>query len=518
MAKVTRLMQLQSAQVKKKIRVAAYCRVSTSSDEQMESLETQRTYFESYIKSRSDWTLAGIYFDEGITGTKKDKRTGLLQLVSDCETHQVDLIVTKSLSRFSRNTTDCLELVRRLLAVKVPIYFEKENLNTGSMESELLLSIMSSLSEEESVSISENTKWSIQKRFESGTYKIGYAPYGFISKDGQLIVNPVQANIIKRIFKDYLSGLGVETIAQKLNDCNVPTRRSGKWHDSTILGILANEKYLGDTLFQKTYTDSSFNRHPNCGDKNQFYCKDHHEAIISREDFAKAKELIKQHCKEKGINKGSHEYQKRYAFSKKIICGNCGAYFRRRIHSNKDCKYIAWTCKTHIKNSKVCSMLYIRNDTLELAFLTMMNKLIYARKPMLIPLFARLKNTCSDDGIIRIRELETKLLEITEQRQTLQSLMAQGYLDQLIFIAQKNALMQQTKAYHEEIEMIQNTGGESTSRLEEVQKLLRFTEHADMLQTFQDDVFSSFVESITVYSRNELSFKLKCGLNLKERI
>ena len=163
-------------------------------------------------------------------------------------------------------------------------------------------------------------------------------------------------------------------------------------------------------------------------------------------------------------------------------------------------------------------MLYIRNDTLELAFLTMMNKLIYARKPMLIPLFARLKNTCSDDGIIRIRELETKLLEITEQRQTLQSLMAQGYLDQLIFIAQKNALMQQTKAYHEEIEMIQNTGGESTSRLEEVQKLLRFTEHADMLQTFQDDVFSSFVESITVYSRNELSFKLKCGLNLKERI
>ena len=137
---------------------------------------------------------------------------------------------------------------------------------------------------------------------------------------------------------------------------------------------------------------------------------------------------------------------------------------------------------------------------------------------MLIPLFARLKNTCSDDGIIRIRELETKLLEITEQRQTLQSLMAQGYLDQLVFIAQKNALMQQTKAYQEEIEMIQNTGGESASRLEEVQKLIRFTERSDMLQTFEDEAFTDFVESITVYSRSELSFKLKCELNLKERI
>ena len=137
---------------------------------------------------------------------------------------------------------------------------------------------------------------------------------------------------------------------------------------------------------------------------------------------------------------------------------------------------------------------------------------------MLLPLFTRLKDTCSDDGIVRIRELETKLLEITEQRQTLQSLMAQGYLDQLVFIAQKNALMQQTKAYQEEIETIQNTGGESASRLEEVQKLIRFTERSDMLQTFEDEVFTDFVESITVYSRSELSFKLKCGLNLKERI
>lgn len=179
MKTITKLQQVKAPAEKKKLRVAAYCRVSTGSDAQLESLYTQKTYFENYINSRNDWELAGIYYDEGITGTKKEKRTALLQLMSDCENHQIDMVITKSLSRFSRNTTDCLELVRRLLAVNVPIFFEKENLNTGSMESELMLAILSSMAEGESTSTSENTKWAVQKRFQNGTFKISYPPYGY---------------------------------------------------------------------------------------------------------------------------------------------------------------------------------------------------------------------------------------------------------------------------------------------------------------------------------------------------
>ncbi len=163
MKKVTEIKQIQVPAQKKRLRVAAYCRVSTGNDAQMDSLQTQKSHFENYINSRNDWELAGIYFDEGVTGTKKEKRTALLQLITDCENPQIDMVITKSLSRFSRNTTDCLELVRRLQAMNIPIFFEKENLNTGSMENELMLSILSSMAEGESSSTSENAKWAAQK-------------------------------------------------------------------------------------------------------------------------------------------------------------------------------------------------------------------------------------------------------------------------------------------------------------------------------------------------------------------
>ena len=161
-----------------KIRVAAYCRVSTDSDEQLISLDAQKTHYEEEINANPEYTFAGLYYDEGITGTSKEKRPALLQMIADCEAGKIDRIVTKSLSRFARNTTDCLELVRKLLDLGIPVFFEKENIDTGAMESELLLAIMSSLAESESVSISENNKWGARHRFENGTFKIGYAPYG----------------------------------------------------------------------------------------------------------------------------------------------------------------------------------------------------------------------------------------------------------------------------------------------------------------------------------------------------
>ena len=277
MKKITKIAEITSPKINvKKIRVAAYCRVSTDSDAQLESLEAQKTHYENYINSRNDWEFAGLYYDEGITGTKKDKRQELLRLIDDCKSGRVDFIVTKSISRFSRNTTDCLELVRQLIALHIPIFFEKENINTGSMESELFLAILSSMAEGESVSISDNSKWSIQKRFENGTFKVSYPPYGYDWNGEQMLINPEQAAVVKEIFAAALLGKGTSSIAADLNLRSVPTKRNGKWTSTTIRGMLSNEKYVGDCIFQKTFSDSAFNRHNNHGEKDQYMVSNHH--------------------------------------------------------------------------------------------------------------------------------------------------------------------------------------------------------------------------------------------------
>jgi DNA invertase Pin-like site-specific DNA recombinase len=252
--KVTKIAEVKNPKGKiRKLRVAAYCRVSTDSDAQLESLDAQKTHYENYITSRDDWEFAGLYFDEGITGTKKDKRPELMRLIGDCKAGRIDFIVTKSISRFSRNTTDCLELVRKLLALNIPIFFEKENINTGSMESELFLAILSSMAEGESVSISENSKWSIQKRFEAGTFKVSYPPYGYDWDGKKMLINQEQAAVVKEIFSAVLAGKSSNAVADDLNERGIPTKRNGHWTATTIRGMLSNEKYVGDCLFQKTY-------------------------------------------------------------------------------------------------------------------------------------------------------------------------------------------------------------------------------------------------------------------------
>ena len=292
-----------AASSKRKLRVAAYARVSTNSDDQLVSLKAQKEHYESYIKLNPEWEFAGLYYDEGLSGTKKYNRTGLLDMIADAEQGKIDFILTKSISRFARNTTDCLEMVRRLIDVGVFIQFEKENINTGSMESELMLSILSGLAESESVSISQNSKWAIQKHFINGTFIISYPPYGYINADGKMEVVPEEAEIVRTIFNEYINGKGEFLIAKELNERGIPSKRGTIWHPSTVQGVLKNEKYTGDVIFQKTYTDSNFNRHINYGEENQYLLENHHEAIISHEDFDKAQHVMEQRGLEKGFLK-----------------------------------------------------------------------------------------------------------------------------------------------------------------------------------------------------------------------
>lgn len=222
--RITKIEENKVLSNSRKICVAAYCRVSTASDEQLISLEAQKAHYEDYIKSNDEWEYAGLYYDEGIIGTKKECRDGLLSIVNACEKGLVDMVITKSISRFSRNTTDCLELVRKLIDLNVTVIFEKENLNTSKMKSELMLYILSSLAESESVSISDNNKWSAQKRFQNGTFIISYPPYGYKNENGEMVIVPEHAAVVKKIFADTLAGKSTHAVAKELNERGITSK------------------------------------------------------------------------------------------------------------------------------------------------------------------------------------------------------------------------------------------------------------------------------------------------------
>ena len=500
-----------------KLRVAAYCRVSTDGEDQLVSLDAQMKHYDSYIKQNSEWEFAGIYYDKGITGTKKEKRPEFLRLISDCESKRIDLIVTKSISRFSRNTTDCLEVVRQLIDLSVFVYFEKENIHTGSMESELMLSILSGLAANESTSISENNKWSVKQRFQNGTFRLSSPPYGYDSIDGKLVINEDQAETIRMIFSMTLAGFGVGKIAKELDRLKPPTIRSRSWNPSTILGIIHNEKYVGDALFQKTFTDDRFKRHVNTGERDFYQIKDNHPAIISRADFNAAQAMLRQRRKEKSIEKQNSKYQNRYPFSGKMLCSECGGKFKRRIHAQCQ-ERIAWCCSTHLLDSDMCSTKFILESNIEFAFVVVMNKLIFGHTTVLKPLLIRLRGMSTAEEKAERKKLEKQLDEIAEQRNVLLELMSKGYLEPAAYTKGNNQLISDAKHLQSQCEQLDRLISSGQEYLSELNALLHFVSKASMLGHFDAELFSRFVKQIHVYSRFEVGFELKCGLILRELV
>lgn len=518
MKRITKIEKATPLGFKRRTRVAAYCRVSTIRGEQLVSLETQKSHYENFIKSNDEWEYAGLYFDEGITGTKKEKRAGLMDLMKACEDGRIDFVITKSISRFARNTTDCLEMIRRLQEIQIPILFEKENINTGTMDSELMLSVLSSMAEHESVSISENGRWSVKRRFNNGTYIISIPPYGYANEDGKMVIVPKQAEVIQRIFKEALSGKGTRAIARGLNDSGISSMRGGKWQGSTITGILKNEKYIGDALFQKTFTDSRFNRHRNAGELNQYLVTDHHEGIISREDYEKVQTMIAHHGKEKGIECGTDKYQKRYVFSGKIKCGECGTVFKRRMHFKPSGPYVAWCCSKHIEDKSSCAMKYIKDEAIKAAFVRMMAKLESTQKQILKPLVHTLGKTNETQILLQLNGLDALIQKNDEQHQILVGLMKSGVLEQVVFDKESNALMHEANNLRAEKEQLVGGNGGYMKQEEQARKLLKYLSRGESPQDFDETAFLDFVSEITAVSREQIVFSLKCGLKLAERL
>lgn len=506
-----------------KKRVCAYCRVSTDSSKQHTSYVAQVEYYKSYIEKREEWEFAGIFADEAKSGTQVKKREEFIKMMKECENGNIDIIITKSVTRFARNTIDSIEAIRKLKSLGITVYFEKENINTMSEQSEQMLTILSSLAQGESESISTNNRWGIQKRFKDGTYKLSSVAYGYTKgNDGELIINKDEAVIIKRIFHEYLSGKGSYVISRDLTKDNIaPIRSAEKWNDSVVKEILQNPIYEGDLILQKTYTTEvlPFTKKTNRGEMPQFLIKDNHEPIITRKQGEMVREIYEYRRNQMGAD-DSGKYQNRYEFSSKITCKECGGIFRRqKIYIGKPYEKIQWSCKKHIENSKLCKTKPIREDVIKEAYLIMWNKLASNYTFILTPLLESLRNLRTNkEQKEEIENLNNRIMELTEQSHILSRVVQKGYMDSAVFIQQQNTLNIEI----EEIKKKRNSLLDSNGFEKEIlgtERLLEIIKYnTEVMDGYDENLFINTVDKVLIGNDGLISFRLINNLELTEYI
>ena len=504
-----------------KKRVCAYARVSTDSIDQQGSFHVQVEYYKAFIGKRDDWEYVGIYADEAKSGTQTKRRDEFNRMIKDCETGKIDLIITKSVTRFARNTVDSIEAIRKLKLLGIGVFFERENINTLSEKSEMLLTILSSIAQGESEATSTNIKWGIRQRFGEGSFKISTPAYGYVNDEyGELIIKEDEARIVRRIFKEYLNGKGSYVIAKGLNKDKIPTIRSAsEWTDTSVKDILQNPIYEGNLILQKTYTTEviPFHRKRNKGEQPQYFIEDNHEAIISKEKAKMVREIFEYRRIQIGIDDSGKNLNK-YEFSSNIICSECGGTFRRqKIYIGKPYETIQWSCIQHIKDISKCSMKAIKEDIIKDAFIIMWNKLISNYKEILLPLLESLRNLRMDRmQEEELEELNNKIMELTEQGHVLSRVATKGYIDPAIFIERQNALNIEIAATKKKRnQLLDNNGFEK-----EIEGTLRIIEtiedNFEITEEYQKDLFIRLVYKVIIGENHEIIFRLINGLELTE--
>ena len=408
-----------------KKRVAAYCRVSTDSEEQLNSYEAQKSYYTQKIEDSPDWEMAGIYADEGITGTSLKKRTEFKKMITACKRGHIDLIITKSLSRFARNTVDCLETVRLLKANGIGVYFEKENINTLTESSEFLITLFSGFAQAESESLSKNVAWGKAKSAEAGKVTFQYKKMLGYRKgaDGQPEIVPEEAEVIKRIYHRYLDGCTLGQIKRELDEDNVPTAQGVEfWSPAIIHNILTNEKYIGDALLQKTYVTDCISKKvkKNQGERAMYYVENNHPAIISREMFDQVRnEMTRRSSKRKVLQKSGKtelgKYSGKYALTELLVCGECGSPYKRVTWARNGKKRIVWRCVSRLEfGTQYChNSPTLDESKLHSAILASMNEFAAIRQevcPDVLAMAEEAKQALSQAG--------AKLLELKKHMET----------------------------------------------------------------------------------------------------
>ena len=418
-------------------RTAGYARVSTDHEEQASSYEMQMAHYKNYIESRADWDFVGMYSDEGISGTNTKKRDGFNQMIEDALAAKIDLIITKSVSRFARNTVDSLQNVRKLKENGVEIYFEKENIWTFDTRGELLITIMSSLAQEESRSISENTTWGKRKQFAEGKTSVGYS--AFLGYDKDFKVNPEQAQVVKLIYKLFLGGRSFYAITKELEKRGIKSPSGkDKWYISTVRSILTNEKYRGDALIQKEYTADFLDktRRKNTGEIPQYYVEEHHEAIIPPDLFDFVQTEIKEREK-----RGKHSGVS--IFANKIKCGCCGGWYGAKVwHSTDKYRRVIYRCnKKYAHKGKPCSTRHLTEEEIKWIFVKALNSLVEVKENVIAEIRTLIDSVCQTRKLIEERNrAEQELGVLAERLETLIRENARVAQDQTAYLKQENEI------------------------------------------------------------------------------
>lgn len=488
-----------------KLRVAAYARVSSSSDDQLNSFGAQNRYYTDYITSQENWSLVDVYADEGITGTSAEKRKDFQRMLADCRRGKIDRILVKSISRFARNTKECLETVRELKSLGVSVFFEEQNIDTGLVSSETMTAIFASLAQKESESISANLRWSYKRRMERGEFNTCRAPYGYRLDNGKLIIQEDEAKIIREIFMMYLSGMQSREIARHLT--NTTAR---KWGHESIEYALQNERYAGNALLKKRYTTDVIPRKTvkNNGESEMYYIENINDPIISKEEFEKARCLREYRASRMQIAPNPQ------ILSQKVQCMCCGKWMRPRTTNDK--RYIS--CRTHETNISACTTTQVPEEQIFQAFCRFYYKLkhnsdILSQMLLTLQTIRNRRMLWSPDII----ELNKKISDVTSQVQMLAMLNQQSLVDPDIFISKNNELTEQLHAIKLEKERLM--GAEDDGVIHQTQELIGILESGpDFLPCFDAELFGELVDKIVVESNERLRFHLKNGLELSESI
>lgn len=494
-----------------KIRCAAYCRVSSDSEDQLNSFMAQTRYYEKAFKGSETEQLVDIYADKGITGTREDKRDEFQRMIKDCRRGKIDRIYTKSISRFARNTKDCLKNIRELKSLGITVFFEKENIDTAKLTDEMMITIMGGLAQEESTSISQNMRWSIQKRMKNGTYKNATPPFGFKKVNGDLEVDENQMQIVRQMFEWYVSGYGLQAIADKLNSMNIQSgKQSVLWKADNVKYVLKNERYIGDALFQKSYVTETLPhvKKRNYGEKQKYYAENVNPPVVDKDIFHKVQVLL--------LSRHRDFVSNEYALSGKICCGKCGATYKHR--NRKSGAY--WICRKHDVNASDCENGSIPKSKIYLAFIRLCNKLWHNYKVILTPLQTALQDLKlrKFSGQTQVMDIHKEVAKLREHTHVLARLKTKGFLDEAKYIEQTTELTAKINKLQAELKKLTRSDDEDET-LDQIDMLIDFFERRDKpITEFEESAFESIVEKIVVIDQHELEFHLIGGLKFKENV
>ena len=498
-----------------KLRVAAYARVSTDSDEQFTSYEAQVDYYTQYIHRNPEWSFVKVYTDEGISGTNTKNRAGFNEMIEDAMAGKIDLIVTKSVSRFARNTVDSLVTIRKLKGKGVQVYFEKENIYTFDGKGELLLTIMSSIAQEESRSISENVTWGQRKRFADGKVSLPYKQFLGYRKgaDGFPEIVPEEAAIVRRIYARFMKGLTSCAIARELTADGIPTP-SGKpnWQSSTVESILKNEKYKGAALLQKCFTVDFLTkkRKINEGEVPQYYVEHSHEPIISPEEFDKVQAEFE---RRKPLGR---QYSGKSIFASRIVCGDCGSFYGPKVwNSNSKYRRVIWQCNGKFQGEKKCSTPHLDERAIKAGFIAAFNKALGDKKRILEDcrlMQSTLTDCAGIDG--KIVELEQEMEAISELIKSGIAENAQTALCQNEYNVRYNKQVQQYNMMAANLESLRKAKADRESKADAIGEFIFRIQELDVLTEFDEKLWLTTIDKVSVHHDGRMTFKFQSGTEI----